>query len=111
MCGAIKTITNMVLISIDPFALRKIFLVIGALLCLTALCFADPVLMAQRYAVPVSDAAAQADENAFTNLERIDLPSRRQESLPSTDVMDQPLQQPEALFRNREGYVRAEESV
>jgi hypothetical protein len=46
----IKTITNMVLISIHPFPLRRIFLVIAALLCFSAFCLADPVLMAQRYA-------------------------------------------------------------
>gem|GEM_PF-2611181 len=40
----------MVLISIHPFPLRKIFLVIVAFLCFSALCFADPVLMVRRYA-------------------------------------------------------------
>jgi hypothetical protein len=39
----------MVLISIHPFAFRKIFLVLLALLGFSALCFADPVLMARRY--------------------------------------------------------------
>ena len=39
----------MVLISIHPFALRKVFLVIVALLCFSALCLADPVLMVHRY--------------------------------------------------------------
>src|SRR2546421_4117901 len=39
----------MVLISIRPFALRKIFLVIVAFLCFSAFCFADPVLMVHRY--------------------------------------------------------------
>jgi hypothetical protein len=50
MWGAIKTITNMVLISLDPFTYRKILLIAAALLGLSAVCFADPVLMAQRYA-------------------------------------------------------------
>jgi hypothetical protein len=49
MSGAIKTITNMVLISINPFTHRKILLVVVAFLGLSAFCFADPVLMAQRY--------------------------------------------------------------
>jgi len=40
----------MVLISIHPFALRKVFLVIVAFLCFSAFCFADPVLMVRRYA-------------------------------------------------------------
>jgi hypothetical protein len=39
----------MILISIDPFAHRKILLVVVAFLGLSAFCFADPVLMAQRY--------------------------------------------------------------
>lgn len=40
------TITSMVLISIHPFASKRIFLVVGALLCLSsAFCFADPLLM------------------------------------------------------------------
>ena len=47
---AIKTITSMVLISISPFGLRKIFLIGVALLCFSAFCFADPVLMVRRYA-------------------------------------------------------------
>ena len=39
----------MVFISLAPFTHRKILLVIVALLGLSAFCFADPVLMAQRY--------------------------------------------------------------
>ncbi len=39
----------MVLISINPFTHRKILLVVVAFLGLSAFCFADPVLMAQRY--------------------------------------------------------------
>jgi hypothetical protein len=41
----------MVLISIHPFALPKLFLVVVGFLCFSALCFADPVLMVRRYAV------------------------------------------------------------
>lgn len=47
--GAIKTITSMVLISIHPFALRRLILVVLALVGFSALCYADPVLMARRY--------------------------------------------------------------
>ena len=111
MCGAIKTITNMVLISIHPFPLRKIFLVLGALLCLSALCFADPVLMAQHYAVPLSDAATRADGGASTDLKRVDFPSRAQGLLPSKDAIDQSLFQPESLFRDREVSAGFDESV
>jgi hypothetical protein len=39
----------MVLISIDPFTFRKTLLIVVAFLGLSAFCFADPVLMAQRY--------------------------------------------------------------
>jgi hypothetical protein len=46
----INTIT-MVLISIHPFAVRKIFLLAIAVLGLsTAFCFADPVFMTSQYA-------------------------------------------------------------
>jgi hypothetical protein len=63
----------MVLISIQPFALRKIFLVIVALLCFSTLCFADPVLMVQRYG---SSSSKACDEP------RVDLPARSQDLLP-----------------------------
>jgi hypothetical protein len=39
----------MVLVSIHPFAVRRLFLVVLALAGFSALCFADPVLMARRY--------------------------------------------------------------
>ena len=39
----------MVLISLHPFALRRMFLLVLALVGFSALCFADPVLMAHRY--------------------------------------------------------------
>lgn len=42
----IITITSMVLISIQPFAFKKIFFLVAALLCLfSANCFADPLFM------------------------------------------------------------------
>ena len=42
----IITITSMVLISIQPFAFKKIFLLVVALLCLSsAICFADSLFM------------------------------------------------------------------
>jgi hypothetical protein len=47
--GAIKTITSMVLISIHPFAVRKIVVLLVALLGVSAFCFADPVLMVRRH--------------------------------------------------------------
>ena len=43
------TTTRMVLVSIHPFALRRLFLVVLALTGFSALCFGDPVLMAHRY--------------------------------------------------------------
>jgi hypothetical protein len=39
----------MVLISIHPFAVRKMILLLVALLGFSALCFADPVLMVRRH--------------------------------------------------------------
>ena len=51
MSVAIKTITNMVLISMQPFAARKILLLAAALLCLSsAFCLADSLFMTRRYA-------------------------------------------------------------
>lgn len=42
----IITITNMVLISIQPFAFKRIFFLVAALLCLSsAICFADSLFM------------------------------------------------------------------
>jgi hypothetical protein len=74
--GAINTITSMVLISIHPFALRKIFLVIAALLCFSALCLADPVFVAQCYG------RSHSDQGPFHDVRGVDLRSRGQESLP-----------------------------
>lgn len=46
----IITITTMVLVSIHPFAVRKIFLLAIAVLGLSsALCFADPLFMTRQY--------------------------------------------------------------
>jgi hypothetical protein len=43
----------MVLISIDPFGLKKTFLLVVALLGLSsALCFADPLFVSSRFASP-----------------------------------------------------------
>ena len=77
----------MVLISIQPFALRKIFLVIAALVCFSAFCFADPVLMAEHY-VPRAgsfEATKGADQAQFDGLRPVDLPSRDQRLLPKWD--------------------------
>ena len=60
MSVAIKTITNMVLISMQPFALRKIFLLAVALLCLSsAFCFADSLFMTRRYAPTKHDSRGE----------------------------------------------------
>ena len=45
----IITITTMVLISIHPFGFRKALLIVLALVGFSAVCFADPVLVARRY--------------------------------------------------------------
>ena len=59
----INTIIDMVLISIHPFAVRKIFLLAVALLGLSsAFCFADPVFMTRQYAP--SNAELRASRSA-----------------------------------------------
>ena len=45
----IISITAMVLISIHPFGLRRVLLIVLALVGFSAVCFADPVLVARRY--------------------------------------------------------------
>jgi hypothetical protein len=56
----------MVLVSIHPFALRKIFLFIVAFLCFSVLCLADPVLMIHRYAAaPEQFAGAKIEAATF----------------------------------------------
>jgi len=59
----------MVLISIDPFAVRKLFLLVVALLCFSAACFADPLLMARRFASPADRVRAAAGASVSTGLE------------------------------------------
>lgn len=59
----------MVLVSIHPFALRKLLLVIAAFLCFTALCFADPVLMVHRYAPSRQSPAVKSPSVAPQSLE------------------------------------------
>ena len=82
----------MVLISIQPFAVRKIFLVIASLVCVSAVCLADPVLMAEHY-VPRAG-SAEAKNNPVMRFERkseelfqgVDLPSRDQRLLPRGEL-------------------------
>ena len=88
----------MVLISIQPFALRKIFLVIAALLCFSALCFADPVLMAEHYAPragsfeAATNPAIRAEADPENLVRGVDLPSRVQRSLPKGEpTLETPL--------------------
>ncbi|MFN2623768.1 MAG: hypothetical protein ABR611_13100 [Chthoniobacterales bacterium] len=84
----IKTITSMVLISIQPFAFRKIFLVIAALVCFSALCFADPVLMAEHYAPraglfeTTTSLGMRSQWKSEDVFQGVDLPSRDQRLLP-----------------------------
>jgi hypothetical protein len=88
----------MVLVSIDPFASRRLFLIIAALLCFSAACFADPVLMAQRYATSTSamssihlaprDPGGCAQLNELPSAKGVDLPARGQGLLPSGELAD-----------------------
>jgi hypothetical protein len=66
----------MVLVSIRPFALRKIFLVIVALLCFSVLCLADPLLMAQRYGTHSRHLPAPASRSEETQGFRPDVIDR-----------------------------------
>ena len=78
----------MVLISIDPFASRRIFLILAALLCFSAFCFADPVLMAQRFGTDASETGYAhntprlVEPTTILGLNGVDLRSRGQRLLP-----------------------------
>jgi hypothetical protein len=89
----------MVLISIQPFALRKILLILVAVVGFSALCFADPVLMAEHYAPKAGFVEATTNQDVhsqektgslfqdgnqaqFDALRPVDLPSRDQRVLP-----------------------------
>ena len=96
----VKTITTMVLISIDPFATRRILLVLAALLCFSAACFADPVLMAQRYgagSLPPSSGAFW-DGDATAKSKAIDVRSRREQLLPRAEQPSVLFTEPSPLF-------------
>jgi hypothetical protein len=97
----------MVLISIQPFALRKMFLVIAALVCFSALCFADPVLMAEQY-VPrassfdaTSNPAMRSQAKSEDLYQGVDLPSRDQRLLPGWESAADSVGQnnPEKIFQ------------
>jgi hypothetical protein len=60
----------MVLISIHPFAFRKVFLVLVALLCFSALCLADPVLIVHRHS-PTPEQFAKVKRATPTVLETL----------------------------------------
>jgi hypothetical protein len=68
----INTIIRMVLISIHPFAFRKMFFVGVAVLGLSsALCFADPVFMASRYTpAPNSTHRVESAKSAVVDPDR-----------------------------------------
>lgn len=88
----------MVLISIHPFAFRKVFLILAALLCFSAFCFADPVFMAQQYlpakgageTFPTPQLTGHAE---FAPLPPVDFPSRNQRLLPCLERGDESLGQ------------------
>jgi hypothetical protein len=98
----------MVLVSIDPFASRRIFLIVAGLLCFSAACFADPVLMAQRYATSKSvfssahtahsDQGECAEPNKLPSAKGVDLPARGLGLLPSGEPADRLLFPAASLF-------------
>ena len=118
MAVAIKTTTSMVLISIHPFGLRKLFLILVVLLGFSVMCFADPVLMAQRFVpsrgileIRTNSAAPEelrgadlwdaVDPAGLGEVRALDLPLRNQRSLPEFgQVSEQFLQSdPAGFFR------------
>jgi len=111
MAVAQKTIATMVLISLDPFASRKIILIIAALLGFSALCFGDPILMAQRYETRAHNTNSadhgigqipfpeSSDSSETAKLENVDLRSREQELSFSHEQAVRPVfPQPNFLF-------------
>lgn len=109
----------MVLISIHPFALRKLFLVVVAFLCFSAFCFADPVLMVRRYTIRADPAdslkaTAQAvDESPGSQAGPVSQPNWINGSFaaarPNTatlgrfdlgSVISSPLRNPACIFRS-----------
>jgi hypothetical protein len=106
----------MVLISIQPFALRKSLLILVAVVGFSALCFADPVLMAEHYAPEAGFVEAttnpgtrpqglfkDGDQAQVDALRPVDLPSRDQRLLPGWESMSEPFRQsnPGDIFQQR----------
>ena len=65
----------MVLISLQPFALRKLVLAVAALLFFSAFCFADPVFMTRQYAHPAVTAATVSKPSFVPPPTTVDLPA------------------------------------
>ena len=97
----INTITSMVLISIHPFAFRKILLAIIAFLCFSALCFADPVLMVRRYS-PHSERLDPARVTVSSSQDRQDIVVKRAETDPLQSFRFS-YRQTKSQFTNKEG--------
>jgi hypothetical protein len=114
----IETMTSMVLISIHPFAVRKILLAIVAFLCFSALCLADPVLMVRRHTshmerlpIPRTSVSSWQESGgdlqvgtmdlSFANFASTDL-SARQPRFTSNDSSGTDLRpaMPSSVFRN-----------
>ncbi len=100
----------MVLISIQPFALRKILLILVAVVGFSALCFADPVLMAEHYVPQAGFGEAMTnpgmhpqgktqglfkdgDQAQSDALRPVDLPSRDQRLLPGWESTSEAFRQ------------------
>src|SRR3954465_3961876 len=82
MTSAIKTITIMVLISLQPFVLQKLVLIVAALLFFSAFCFADPVFMTSQYAA-TADTALHVGGHAGAHARTKREPSAVQIGLPA----------------------------
>ena len=100
----------MVLISIQPFAFRKILLILVAVVGFSALCFADPVLMAEHYVPEAGFVEAttnpgthpqgkpqglfkDGDQAQVDALRPVDLPSRDQRLWPGWESTSEAFRQ------------------
>ena len=92
----------MVLISIHPFALRKLFLVIVAFLCFSAFCFADPVLMVRRYSTHPPRLGAAASAPAWEESQESKCAGLANSEIDAPESIDFPREQTKLEFTDRE---------
>ena len=92
----------MVLISIDPFALRKAILVAIALLCFSVFCFADSLLMARQHGRVIRARTAHTSTEAADPVNSAATPLNALSAFPSWDVQLTLFPPAEAPFAGRQ---------